>query len=174
MNLKRVVTICILITITAAAILIYKVMQIETDIVRVETEPIPIAIYLPQIIGAEPEIAEVKTLMNQRQVMLLANLIDLEAGSDYCTDELQQAVGSVVLNRVADDRFPNTLEGVIYQPGQYSTAGQIATNKPSERSIANAEYLIANGSTLPEEVLFQANFKIGKTYTIMQGVYFGK
>lgn len=56
---------------------------------------------------------------------LLARLIHGEArGEPY---EGMVAVGAVVLNRVADSRFPNTISGVIYQNGAFDvvTDGQI-------------------------------------------------
>jgi N-acetylmuramoyl-L-alanine amidase len=49
---------------------------------------------------------------------LLAKLIYSEArGEPY---EGQVAVGAVVLNRVDDASFPNTLQGVIYQPWAFT------------------------------------------------------
>lgn len=49
---------------------------------------------------------------------LLAKLIYSEArGEPYVG---QVAVGAVVLNRVANPNFPNTLEGVIYQPWAFT------------------------------------------------------
>lgn len=49
---------------------------------------------------------------------LLARLISAEArGEPYVG---QVAVGAVVLNRVSHPSFPNTVSGVIYQPGAFS------------------------------------------------------
>ena len=56
---------------------------------------------------------------------MLARLIHGEArGEPYVG---QVAVGAVVLNRVRDSRFPNTIAGVIYQPGAFDVVddGQI-------------------------------------------------
>ena len=51
---------------------------------------------------------------------LLAALIYCEAGGEsYVT---QVAVGSVVINRIQSDHYPNTLSGVIYQSGQFTPA----------------------------------------------------
>ena len=58
-------------------------------------------------------------------VQLLARLIHGEArGEPY---EGKVAVGAVVLNRTRDSRFPNTIAGVIYQPGAFDAVydGQI-------------------------------------------------
>lgn len=52
------------------------------------------------------------------EVKLLAALIQCEAGGECY--EGQVAVGAVVMNRVADPRFPETIAEVIYQPGQFT------------------------------------------------------
>lgn len=49
---------------------------------------------------------------------LLAKLIHSEARGEPYTGQV--AVGAVVLNRVADAGFPNTLQGVIYQPWAFT------------------------------------------------------
>ncbi len=41
----------------------------------------------------------------------------------------QQLVADVILNRVADPRFPNTIEEVIYSPGQFSVVQNGALKK---------------------------------------------
>lgn len=58
-------------------------------------------------------------------VQLMARAINGEArGEPY---EGQVAVGAVILNRVKDSRFPNTISGVIYQAGAFTAVadGQI-------------------------------------------------
>lgn len=97
---------------------------------------------------------------------LLARLLTAEVGSSWIPDEIQLYVGSVVLNRMANEYFPDTLYDVIYQPGQYSPTwnGRI-DNTPDERTIENARKLLEEGSVLPANVVFQANFKQG------EGVY---
>ena len=52
------------------------------------------------------------------EVKLLAALIQCEAGGECYEGQL--AVGAVVMNRVADPRFPETIAEVIYQPGQFT------------------------------------------------------
>ena len=91
---------------------------------------------------------------------LLARIINAEAGG--CTDEHQLLVGNVVLNRVADSRFPNTIYGVIYQKGQYSPTWNGAINKiPSQQAYINAQRLLDGERFCPSNVVFQANFKQG-------------
>lgn len=124
--------------------------------------------------GEHMEEINTETLLDQSKVYMLAHLIGGEAGADWCTDELQLMVGSVVLNRMASDRFPNTMEEVIFQKGQYSVTWNGAyEQEPTERTVANAKYLLLNGPTIPSDVLFQANFPQKRTYKVVQGVYFG-
>ena len=99
-------------------------------------------------------------------VDLLARLLTCEMGCSWIADEQQLYVGSVVLNRVASDLFPDTLQEVIYQPGQYAPAisGWIETVQPDERTIGNARWLLENGSVLPENVLYQSTVVQGEVY----------
>ena len=62
---------------------------------------------------------------NTSDIQLMARAINGEArGEPY---EGQVAVGAVILNRVKDSRFPNTISGVIYQSGAFTAVndGQI-------------------------------------------------
>lgn len=49
---------------------------------------------------------------------LLAAIIQCEAGGESHTGKV--AVGAVIMNRVRDGRFPNTITDVVYQSGQFS------------------------------------------------------
>lgn len=87
---------------------------------------------------------------------LLAHLIAGEAQN--CDDQEQQFVASVAMNRVTDERFPNTLEEVIYQPGQYTcTVDGNYNREPTESNWRNAQFILDNGSQLPENVVWQSN-----------------
>lgn len=67
------------------------------------------------------------------EVQLLARAINGEArGEPY---EGQVAVGAVILNRVKDPSFPNTIAGVIYQSGAFTAVSDGQINVPiSENS----------------------------------------
>ena len=72
---------------------------------------------------------------NTSNLQLLARAINGEArGESY---EGQVAVGAVILNRVKDSRFPNTIPGVIYQKGAFTAVSDGQINVP-----------IAEGSTV--------------------------
>lgn len=96
------------------------------------------------------------------EIILLAHLIYAEAGSDWIDNETLYYVGSVVLNRVESDEFPDSISGVIFQDGQYQCVdnGSI-NNEPTTRCYRIAEELLNYGSVLPSNVLFQAEFYQG-------------
>lgn len=76
-------------------------------------------------------------------VQLLARLISAEArGEPYSG---QVAVGAVVLNRIKHPSFPNTLSGVIYQPGAFSCLNDGQFNQPVSDSAYKAARDAMNG-----------------------------
>lgn len=106
-------------------------------------------------------------------IELLAHLIMAEAGSNYCDIMTQYYVGSVVINRAKHEKFPNTIEDVIYQSGQYPTVEYMWNMTPTSQVYEVAIDLIAFGSMLPDDVVFQANFKQGRAvYDYIDTVYF--
>lgn len=56
----------------------------------------------------------------ERQKRLLAALIFCEAGNQPYKGQV--AVGAVVMNRIASSKYPNSLDAVIYQRGQFGPA----------------------------------------------------
>ena len=105
---------------------------------------------------------ETEALYSEEDLYLFSHLICGEV--EGCDRQMKTYVGSVVLNRVADSRFPNTLKEVIYQnnPLQYScTVDGNFEKEPGEETIEVAKYLLENGSQLPPNVIFQAEFKQG-------------
>lgn len=80
---------------------------------------------------------------NSKNVTLLAMAINGEArGEKY---EGQVAVGAVILNRVRHSSFPNTIAGVIYQPGAFTAVDDGQINKAIENSCFNAARDALNG-----------------------------
>ena len=74
---------------------------------------------------------------------LLARLISAEArGEPYIG---QVAVGAVVLNRVEHPSFPNSISGVIYQPGAFSCLDDGQFDQPVAESAYRAAREALNG-----------------------------
>lgn len=65
-------------------------------------------------------VEEIAEQQKEADVKLLAALIYCEAGNQPYEGKV--AVGSVVMNRISSSRFPNSLQGVIYQRGQFTPA----------------------------------------------------
>ena len=123
----------------------------------------------------EKETEANKITYSNEDLMLLAKLIYEEAGSSWLTDEHQQLVGNVVLNRVKSSKFPNTIKEVIYQSGQYSTAYKLNNTVPDERTIENAKLLLEGLRVCPDDILYQANFPQGTyTYKVINDSILGK
>lgn len=74
---------------------------------------------------------------NRDDTYLLAQLIMGEAGSEPYLGKV--AVGGVIMNRVASDKFPNTIAGVIYQPNAFeSISNGVAFGTPTDDAIKAA------------------------------------
>lgn len=71
--------------------------------------------------------------ITEGEMELLAQLVEAEAGNQDL--EGKRLVASVVLNRVRDERFPNTVEDVIFQNNQFS----VVKNGAWERAAYNMQ-----------------------------------
>jgi N-acetylmuramoyl-L-alanine amidase len=79
----------------------------------------------------------------QNNVALLAKVISAEArGEPY---EGQVAVGAVILNRVNHPSFPNTIAGVVYQPGAFTCMVDGQIDQPVADSCYQAARDAING-----------------------------
>lgn len=105
-------------------------------------------------------------------VDILARVMYLEAGSDWIPNQVLEKVASVVVNRVNDSSYPNTVQGVLSQPGQFSTWDRINTIAPTERCYAISRQILEGGTVIPPNVVFFANFTQGSgTYYIYNNPY---
>ncbi|MDD6484702.1 MAG: cell wall hydrolase [Clostridiales bacterium] len=69
---------------------------------------------------------------NSSDLQLLARAVNGEArGEPY---EGQVAVAAVILNRVKHSSFPNTISGVIYQPGAFTAVSDGQINVPIDEN----------------------------------------
>ena len=161
-NLRRIKKGLIVVVIVEALALGY--LCYKSIITTRASEPISIeqSLEIPkETLKEYPPLSTPSNSYSQKDLEILSRIICGEAQS--YSDELQLAVGSVFLNRVKDNRFPNTFEEVAFQKRQYAcTKDGNYYRKPTDKNIANAKYLLENGSILPANVVFQAEFKQGK------------
>lgn len=88
---------------------------------------------------------------------LLAKVIWVEARGE--SDEGQQAVAEVVLNRIASGSFPDTLEDVIYAQGQFRSVAFLDEAEPYQAQYKAIERAMYGPYVLPEEVVHFATYK---------------
>ena len=94
------------------------------------------------------------------ELELLSRLIYAEAGSSWLDEHWKMAVGEVAINRVNSPEFPNTLQEVVYQPGQYTRT--IRYVHPNYASVVAAMKLLSGERVLENPaVVFQDNARQG-------------
>lgn len=75
---------------------------------------------------------------NSNDRYLLAKVIYAEARGESYTGQV--AIAAVVLNRVRDSRFPNTVAGVIYQPWAFTAVNDGQINlEPNQKAYQAAD-----------------------------------
>lgn len=86
-------------------------------------------------------------------MQMLYQLVHAESGNQDLT--AQEAVASVVINRVMSEYFPNSVSSVIFADGQFSVVdnGSIWCT-PSERSIQAVNNVCANGVTIKKNNIY--------------------
>ena len=137
----------------------------EQEQPAVETTQTVLKAAVPGISPAEAVIQAAKTLeeesgepesryapITDRERELLARLIWLEARGESA--EGQQAVAEVVLNRVAADNFPETVATVIFESGQFSTAGRLPEASPGEAQYEAIDRALGGENILPLDVVY--------------------
>lgn len=84
---------------------------------------------------------------------LMAKILYLEANNQ--STEGQQAVVEVILNRVINSRFPNTIQEVIYQRGQFTSVSRLSHAQPSARTYEIVDQVLAGETNVvPSDVVY--------------------
>lgn len=103
----------------------------------------------------ESPLLEADRPYDEETITLLARVITHESGNQPL--EGKMAVGNVILNRVNNSRFPNTVSEVIYQQNQFPGA----TNaEPNEESILAARLCLEGANVVPDAYYFNG---VGKS-----------
>lgn len=89
---------------------------------------------------------------------LLAQLVESEATGEPYAGKV--AVAEVVLNRVKDGGFPNSIEGVIYQSGQFQVVSNGRINMTPTQESINASNEALAGSNYTYGALYFYNAAI--------------
>jgi hypothetical protein len=121
------------------------------------------------------------------ELEMLACVIYQEAGGSQHCDECRRRVGDIVLNRVADKRYPNTIEEVLLQKRQYGKFSTTGIKWPSRSTSPNERRAVIRSYRAAQEILsgqhsdvygkgyiYQATFKQGKEQFYCCGHWFGR
>ena len=160
-----------------------------TETTTPETEP-PVTTEPPtepETEPTEPETEPIETAppyeYTEKELEYLALVIYQEAGGDLYSDETRLMVGTVVMNRVADKRFPDTIFDVILQRGQYGRLFWTGPTWPSrawdpleahavERAYTIAERILNGERALPKDVVYQSEYIQGEIVVHQGGFFF--
>lgn len=155
--------------------------HVQLDIIKkspAEAEPVP------QKAPTPDTVENPKPTYTDQELEMLALVIYQEAGSDKCSDETRLMVGTVVMNRIADERFPDTMYDVITERSQYGRlhwTGIVWPERASspneahavERAYTIAERVLEGERSFGEDVVWQAEFIQGNEIVAYQdGMYF--
>lgn len=111
--------------------------------------------------------------LTEDEKYLIYQITYLESGNQSM--EGQRAVVEVILNRVLSDKFPNTVEGVLSQPGQFTTwknRNSAAHNAEQEEAL---ELVYKNAPVLTLDYLMfsRGQFSWGRNYIQIEDHWFG-
>lgn len=144
---------------------------------------------LPEI-EAETEIEAEEaeaTPYTEDELEIFACAIYQEAGGDKCSDLCRMYVGDVMLNRVEDPRFPDTLYEVLTQEHQYGLFWKTGiiwpgrASDPNEAAAVERAYDTARALLEGEHselygsgYIYQDTKPRGKDVIYLDGEYFGR
>lgn len=109
---------------------------------------------LPEL--GEPRYPDIQ--LTYEEIELLARMVWVEARGE--SEEGQQAVAEVVLNRLASDNFQSTLKGVIYAENQFRSVDYLDDAEPGQAQFQAIQRAIYGPYVLPEDVVFFATYRV--------------
>ena len=110
--------------------------------------------------SGEPAEARAASLLQEakpyteEELQLLVKLVQVEAG--YESYEGQLAIANIILNRVKDDRFPDTVRDVIYSGRQFPPAhnGLLDKSEPNASALRAARDALDGRNNIEDAVYF--------------------
>lgn len=121
---------------------------------------------IPVEVKEESAEKDKKHTVTDKELDILEKIVMAEAGVEPYEGKI--AVVNVIFNRIRSSSYPNTIEGVVFQKGQFTPAGngRIWKMEPSD-SVKKAVQEALNGKkVVNDNVLFFLNPDIAKDQTI--------
>lgn len=133
---------------------------------RIQDTPIPLA-------ASVVEAGKRKTSLTAEELLLMQKVVSAESRGE--SPEAQYTVACVILNRMESPMFPDTLEEVVRQSGQFTCVGNgIINHVPITESVEQSVAKALDNNTLDIDVLWFRSahyhsfhnpaFQIGKMY----------
>ena len=118
----------------------------------------------PAVEQPEEEPSRAASVVSDRELECLTKVILYEAGAESRTGQV--AVAQVVLNRVESPRFPNSICGVIYQRGQFSSIRSFSPprNARWNRAMALARDVLDGHDPVVGEALYFHAMRVRPAY----------
>ena len=166
-------------------------IETTTATTEPETEPETEPTVPPTEPAPEPSEAvtdEVSVYENyKRDLELLACVIYQEAGGDAVCDDCRYRIADVVLNRLMDPRFPDTIHDVLTAKSQYGEFHWTGVVWPERAGYESEQHAVERAYQVATEVLdgthselfgqgyiWQAEFVQGTDVIYCCGHYYGK
>ena len=123
--------------------------------------------------AAAPAVPRWRIQLTSEQLDLLERCVMAEGGGE--SYECQRAIACVIVNRVLSDIFPDTVEEVIKQEGQFSTWPEQIESVIASNEVKQAVREALTPNAIPEDVLFfRADYyhSWGEDYCVIDHTYF--
>lgn len=115
----------------------------------------------PESPEGEPQVGQMEEAVNlpegfsDNDIRLMANAVYGEARGEPYTGQV--AVAAVIINRVEDSRFPNTVSGVIYEPRAFTAVADGQINLEPNETARRAAMDALNGLDPAQGLVFYYN-----------------
>lgn len=113
---------------------------------KIQDTPIP-------LVASVVEAGKRKTALTAEELLLMQKVVSAESRGE--SQEAQYTVACVILNRIESSMFPDTLEEVVRQSGQFTCVGNgIINNVPITESVEQSVAKALDNNTLDLDVLW--------------------
>ena len=149
---------------------LYKVLNIQKNNFQERMK-------MKSVFKSEEKAVSVNTSVSSDELVdAVARVIMCEAGG-VSDDYWQQLVGYVLLNRVKSSSFPNNISEVLQKGYAKETIQKYSSIKITDRALKNAQIVVHhyynNDMPFPSNLVYQAEFPQGETWTQIGNTYFG-
>ena len=125
------------------------------------------------LVASVVEAGKRKTTLTEEELLLMQKVVSAESRGE--SPEAQYTVACVILNRMESSIFPDSLEEVVRQSGQFTCVGNgVINNVPITESVEQAVAKALDNNTVDENVLWFRSehyhsfhnqaFRIGELY----------